>query len=290
MRHFLRQAALTAATLVLLLPAGAAEAAPGTAGPADGAGRAGGPAGAAKPDRRASEVTHGLGFEACTAPPLDTMRTWWDDSPYSAVGIYSSGSQRACGQPRLTADWVHQALAMGWRLIPTHVGRQAPCNGDAPQSGRLDPAHATEQGRAEADEAVAGLTALGLGPGNPVYLDIESYPGGNDPTCVRAVVDAVLGWTDELHQAGYLAGFYSSVDSGVHDLIAAVRAGRSPAPDVLWYARWDHAADTAGSGTVPDDLWADQQRIHQYDGDVRETWGGVTLNIDRDRLDAPSAG
>jgi hypothetical protein len=32
-------------------------------------------------------------------------------------------------------------------------------------------------------------------------------------------------------------------------------------------------------------MWANRQRIHQYAGDTTETYGGVTLNIDRDQLD-----
>ncbi|WP_441246805.1 DUF1906 domain-containing protein [Kitasatospora sp. McL0602] len=273
MRHLVRQAAVVAAALALLLPgaATAANAAP------------------VQPGRRAPEVFHGLGFDACSTPPLATMRAWYDASPYRAVGVYASGTQRACPQTELTADWVREVRAMGWRVIPIHVGPQAPCNTYAYKTERLDPARAAEQGREQAVEAVAALAALGLGKGSPVYLDIEAYGPRDDPTCSPAVVDAAAGWTAELHRAGYVPGFYSSLASGVRDLTNAVRAGRAPLPDVLWYARWDHKADTAGSGEVPDDLWVDQQRIHQYEGNVQETWGGATLSIDRNRLDGPVA-
>jgi hypothetical protein len=61
-------------------------------------------------------------------------------------------------------------------------------------------------------------------------------------------------------------------------------------PDSLWYARWDDHADTAGSGALAPDLWTVHQRVHQYRGNVPETYGGATLTIDRDQVDGPTAG
>ncbi|MDH6132835.1 hypothetical protein P3T37_002221 [Kitasatospora sp. MAA4] len=231
------------------------------------------------------ELFTGPGFDACSAPPLEAMRAWHGSSPFGAVGIYTSGRQRACGQAQLTADWVRQVRALGWRLLPTHVGLQAPCSNNPRKPQKIDPANAVQQGRDEAAEAVRGAQAVGLGPGSPVYLDMEAYPPG-DPVCAKAVVDFTLGWTQALHGAGYWSGFYSSVDSGVADLVSAVRAGAAPAPDALWYARWDGRDTTDGSGAVPDDMWTGHQRIHQYLGEVHETYGGVGLDIDRDELDA----
>ncbi|MEU9042601.1 MULTISPECIES: DUF1906 domain-containing protein [unclassified Kitasatospora] len=289
--RYLRPAALLAASLVLLL------ATDGTGVSAEAAA----PAAVAVPRIRAAtlpdkgvpprfrESWSGPAFDVCTAPPVDTLRTWRTASPYGVVGIYSSGSQRGCGQPRLTADWVRQARAMGWRFLPVHVGLQAPCADPSRKPKRIDPAKATQQGRDEAGEAVRALRSLGFGAGSPVYLDIEAYPM-RDPACGQAVVDFTLGWTQALHSAGYRSGFYSSLDSGVADLVAAARAGSSPLPDALWYARWDDHADTAGSGAVDPGLWSLHQRVHQYRGNVAETYGGVTLTIDRNEVDGPTAG
>jgi hypothetical protein len=44
-----------------------------------------------------------------------------------------------------------------------------------------------------------------------------------------------------------------------------------------------------GWAGVPNARWAVHQRAKQYRGDHPETWGGVTLNIDNDQLDAPVA-
>ncbi|WP_051813601.1 DUF1906 domain-containing protein, partial [Kitasatospora sp. MBT63] len=226
----------------------------------------------------------GPGFDACTAPALETMQAWWNSSPYGALGIYSSGDHRACTQPRLTADWVRRVRAMGWKLLPTHVGPQAPCRTAAGRPRRIDPATAVQQGRDEAATAVRALKALGLAAGTPVYLDIESYPRG-DAACSQAVVEFAMGWTQALHTSGYHAGFYSSTDSGIADLAAAARAGSSPLPDAVWFARWNDRADTADTSGTLDGLWADRRRVHQYRGNTQETYGGATLTIDRDHLD-----
>ncbi|MFG3224072.1 DUF1906 domain-containing protein [Kitasatospora sp. NPDC048194] len=225
----------------------------------------------------------GAGFDACSAPPAEALYVWRSASPYGAVNIYTSGSQRGCQQPRLTPQWVSTVRAMGWKLVPTHVGLQAPCAQRDDKPLRIDPARAEEQGGQEAGEAAQALQELGLGPGSPVYLDIESYPTG-DAVCSAAVVDFTVGWTRALWAAGYRSGFYSSMSSGIADIVAAARAGRAPMPDAIWYARWDGRPTTDGQAGLPDDLWA-AHRIHQYRGSADETYGGVTLNIDRDQLD-----
>ncbi|MFI9360271.1 DUF1906 domain-containing protein [Kitasatospora sp. NPDC053057] len=289
--RYLRPAALLAASLVLLL------AIDGTGVSAE----ASAPAAVAVPRIRALTLPDRIGpprirddwsgpaFDSCSAPAPETLRAWRAASPYGAVGIYVSGSQRGCTQPRLSADWVRQARAMGWRFLPVHVGLQAPCADPSRKPKRIDPARAAEQGRDEADEAVHAMRSLGLGKGSPVYLDIEAYPM-REAACGQAVVDFTLGWTQALHSAGYRSGFYSSLESGVSDLAAAARAGSSPLPDALWYARWDDQADTAGSGPLTPDLWPFHQRVHQYRGNAQETYAGETLAIDRNHVDGPTAG
>ncbi|WP_371498151.1 DUF1906 domain-containing protein [Kitasatospora sp. NBC_00374] len=298
--RYLGPAALTAASLVLLLATDRTVLDPAAGAPGAGARRGSELASATTPapprtvlpDSRARrealprEFFSGAGFDACTAPALETMRAWWAASPYRAVGIYTSGDQRGCEQPRLTAAWVREVRAMGWKLVPTHVGLQAPCRESATKPKRIQPARAAEQGLQEAAAAVRALQALGLADGSPVYLDIESYPRG-DAVCSQAVIEFTLGWTQALHAAGYHSGFYSSTDSGIADLAAAARVGSSPLPDAVWYARWDDRANTVdGSGLLAPDLWIDHQRIHQHHGNVEESYGGATLTVDRDQLDS----
>ncbi|MFI9361550.1 DUF1906 domain-containing protein [Kitasatospora sp. NPDC053057] len=250
------------------------------------------PFAAAPPDGSAEPLPEyrytGAGFDACSAPPAEALYVWRTASPYGAVNIYSSGSQRGCEQRRLTPRWVAEVRAMGWRLVPTHVGLQAPCAERPDKPLRIDPDRAEEQGAQEAGEAAAALGELGLGPGSPVYLDMEAYPVG-DAVCSRAVVDFTVGWTRALRAAGYRSGFYSSMDSGIADLVAAARAGRAPLPDAIWYARWDGRPATSGQPGLPDELWAGR-RIHQHRGSADETYAGVTLSVDPDALDGPVAG
>ncbi|WP_406201621.1 DUF1906 domain-containing protein [Kitasatospora sp. NBC_01560] len=290
--RYLRPTALAAASLVLLLavdgPDVSAEATAPVAAAVPRIRATVLPDRAGPPALRTRDLYSGAAFDACTAPPLDTLRAWRDASPYGALGVYTSGSQRGCAQPRLTADWVRQARAMGWQFLPVHVGLQAPCSELKGKPARIDPARAAQQGRDEAAEAVRGLMAVGFGKGSPVFLDIESYPL-HDPGCGQAVVEFTLGWTQALHAAGFRSGFYSSLDSGVADLAAAALAGSSPMPDTLWYARWDDHADTTGGGALTPELWTDHQRVHQYRGNVVETYGGATLTVDRNEVDAPLA-
>ncbi len=44
-------------------------------------------------------------------------------------------------------------------------------------------------------------------------------------------------------------------------------------PDVIWDALWNGAANTADSA-IPAADWADNQRAHQYNGGVSQTYGG----------------
>jgi hypothetical protein len=224
----------------------------------------------------------GQGFDACSAPSL-TQLDAWAVSPFGAVGVYVGGINRACAQPNLTPSWVSAVQDRGWHLIPTYVGLQAPCT---TFTRRIDPAKAAQQGATAAADAAAQMSALGLGAGSPVYLDMESWDIQN-AGCSTAVMTFTDAWTAGLHDAGYLSGFYSSANTGMVALVDAVRnrAGFNQ-PDAVWFARWDGIAKT-GDTTLPDDLWATRQRIKQYRGPHDETYGGRRINIDSDYVNGP---
>jgi hypothetical protein len=244
-----------------------------------------------------SDTTYtGLGFDACTAPALSTMATWYAASPYKSANMYIGGASRGCLQPNLTADWVTQTVAQGWTLIPTYVGLQAPCVNNTHITARIDPAQAPAQGSAAADDAIAQLNALGLGIGNPVYFDMEGYPvGGANAACNAAVLAFEDAWTARLHARGYVSGVYGSSGSTIAQLVAQQSNPAFHQPDDIWFARWPSDSSTQpGDPTlsdpaIPDQYWATHQRIHQYRGGHPETWGGLTLSIDNDSLDAAVA-
>jgi hypothetical protein len=205
--------------------------------------------------------------------------------------MYIGGASRGCSQANLTADWVAQTIAQGWTLIPTYVGLQASCT-DYPN--RIVPAQAAAQGTAGADDAIVQLNALGLGAGNPVYFDIEAFSYTNS-TCLQATQTFLHAWTTRLHERGYVSGVYSSSNTMKALLVDKQGDPTFAQPDAIWFARWPANSQTQpGDPTlsdpaIPDQYWADHQRIHQYRGGHNETWGGVTVNIDNNSVDAPVA-
>ncbi|MGH8793119.1 MAG: DUF1906 domain-containing protein [Stackebrandtia sp.] len=223
------------------------------------------------------------GFDTCTAQSQSTMDAW-RESPYKAVGIYTSGVNRACGQDLLTPDWVSTQYANGWQFIVIHHGLEAPCNPRYTEVFSEDPATARQQGVDEANGAVEAAAALGFGPGSAIYVDIEAYDG-----CTESVMSFVSGWAEGLKEAGWLSGMYSSGASGVADLCANYNNDQYTMPDHLWFAWWNDQADTDSGQYCSNDYFTDGRRLHQYVGDNQETYGGVTVNIDRDFLDVKAA-
>ncbi|HEX5192261.1 MAG TPA: DUF1906 domain-containing protein [Solirubrobacteraceae bacterium] len=224
----------------------------------------------------------GLGFDACQTPSQSQMSAWLK-SPFRAAGIYIGGTNMACSQPNLTSAWVGNVSASGWHIIPIYVGLQAPVNscGCSP----ISPGAAASQGAAAAADAVTRAQAVGIGPGNPIYDDMEAYD--RTTTNTSAVLAFLGGWTSRLHADGYVSGVYSSDSSGIKDL--AARYGTSFAePDDLWIANWNGQQSTADAN-VPASAWADHQRLHQYRGSHTDNYGGASINIDSDYVDAATA-
>ena len=55
-------------------------------------------------------------------------------------------------------------------------------------------------------------------------------------------------------------------------------------PDQIWIADWNGQAEHQSSTYIRSDGWQPYRRIKQYQGGHNETWGGVTINIDRNYL------
>ena len=227
-------------------------------------------------------VYTGLGFDACSTPSASAMSAW-GASPYRAVGIYVGGVNEACSQPNLSPTWVAEESAAGWVMLPIYVGLQAPKNGCG--CAGIVPSQATSEGTAAADDAIDQAEANGISPGNPIYDDMEAYTTGGTNT--QAVLAFLSAWTTELHAHGYLSGVYSSANSGISDLVAANGTGFVE-PDEIWIAEWNGQQNT-NSASVPSTDWANHQRLHQYQGGHNATYGGVTINIDSDYVDADAA-
>ncbi|HEU4737369.1 MAG TPA: DUF1906 domain-containing protein [Solirubrobacterales bacterium] len=234
----------------------------------------------------APEAFTGLGFDACAAPS-SRMMTAWAASPYRGIGVYIGGGNRACSQPNLTADWVSEQVAAGWHLIPTYVGLQATtsaCSSCAKLSSSLT--KATAQGTEEARDAVEDAAAIGMGPGSPIYFDMEAYTRTSSATA--STLTFLSAWTDQLHALGYVSGVYSSSASGIADLARAIGSTYT-LPDHVWTANWNGRQDTLDP-YLPSTAWASHQRIHQYRGGHNETYGLTTINIDNNFIDGATVG
>ncbi|MGE5282653.1 MAG: DUF1906 domain-containing protein [Chloroflexota bacterium] len=232
----------------------------------------------------AGATWRGLGFDACAAPSARAMSAW-GTSPYRAIGVYIGGINRACSQPNLTATWVGERVASGWHLIPTYVGRQAPTS-SCTSCAKLSASRAAGQGAAAARDAVAKAQSIAMGPGSPIYFDMEAY--SRNSSASAATLTFLSAWTTELHAQGYVSGVYSSSSSGIADLARAI--GSSYAlPDDVWTANWNGFQNT-NDPFLPASAWASHQRIHQYRGGHNETYGLVTINIDNDYVDGATVG
>ncbi|MEX0427199.1 glycoside hydrolase domain-containing protein [Nocardioides sp. DS6] len=234
----------------------------------------------------------GHGFDQCQAPSQSAMNTWLNYSPYLAVGIYISGKSRGCrNQTYLDAAWVRTQLAKGWKLLPITLGPQASCNPRFPRYGddpRINPSSsntyykARMQGRAEAKSAIAAARSLGIVAGSTLFYDLEGFTFDNT-SCRESALWFLNGWTSVVHNNHYKSGLYSSAGSGIKavDNARVYRPTTFKLPDRLWIADWDGKANTS-STYVRNDGWQPDRRMKQYQGGHNETYGGVTINIDRD--------
>jgi hypothetical protein len=233
-------------------------------------------AGAATVPVRSSDY-QGLGFDTCAAPSAAYMSSWLRESPYRAVGVYIGGSDEACAQPNLTRKWLTEQAAAGWHFIPMYVGPQA-------EFGELGH-HPGHQGHAAAEDAVAQAERLGFAAGTPIYYDMEAYPPRETGKALRFLT----AWTSWLHVLGYSSGIYSSSGSAIYALAHQYRTHRYTLPDVVFDALWNGRANTVDP-ILPASEWADHQRVHQFAGDITQSYGGGSINIDEDYMNVDLSG
>ncbi len=251
------------------------------------------PTSASAADPQAPGDFTGYGFDACVAPSQTVMDSWNLRSPYTAIGIYISGSSRYCGdkyQPNLSKAWVEKNASNGWRFIPIHVGYQSPCfknnSSSRVQKKRMSTTISTARSQAASDaaETITALKKYGFGSGSASYLDLEYY--ARTATCDNAVLAFIDAWTEKLHDAGFKSGVYSSGSAAIAALDSAKASGRSMTfPDHLWIAWTNKIADTDGGPYLRDSLWANHQRIHQYHNNISASYGGNGVTIDKNFLD-----
>ena len=235
----------------------------------------------------------GYAFDACRAPSSAVMDRWRVASPVLGAGIYIGGALRACPQRHLTRGWVQHQTRQGWRLLPIWVGPQASCtsyhrriSSAAGAQGRY--LAAQRQGTLNARGARAAASRLGIGHGSTLWYDLEWFRVGNS-RCRKSALHFLSAWTRELHRAGYVAGVYSSVSAGIA-VVGKERGNRAyTAPDRVWFAWANGRRDVSWSKYVRAPRWKTDHRVHQYALDVRASYGGVRLAIDRNFVDLGSS-
>ena len=115
---------------------------------------------------------------------------------------------------------------------------------------------------------------------------MEAYKGGG--SCRGAVLNFLGAWDHQVAAAGYVTGVYSSQASGIVDMQAAAVSktpGFTP-PDAVWIAQWDNVSSLSDGNLT----WPLTDRNKQYEGNVNQTIGRITLNIDKDLVGGPVAG
>jgi hypothetical protein len=148
--------------------------------------------------------------------------------------------------------------------------------------------HPTRRGLREGRDAVAAAKKLGMAKNSAVYLDMEAYDN-SDTRCAATTLRYIQGWNRAVRNADYHTGFYSGSNAGIAHMEGARKAGRKNLPEALWFAQWRTAPSVNETQYIARRAWQPHRRIHQYDGDVTRTYGGQSLSIDRNQVDAPVA-
>jgi hypothetical protein len=233
------------------------------------------------------------GFDTRDYPGDAVMQQWHDRSPYRWVGYYLPA-------PCYTGTtWSGRRTAlreMGWGFAVLYVGEQdwramRLVQGDstvAVENPRCASANLTsEQGAAHAAAAAAAALADGFPQNTIIFLDVERVERVSPELTAY-----VRSFTAALLDGGqYVPGLYVH-DVNTEQLYAIaeqefVRRQRTDRPS-LWVATssgFDLRSTPAQSGYAVATVW--QGRFN-----VRESWGGASLNIDANVADTddPSRG
>lgn len=238
-----------------------------------------------------------MGFDACSLPTIAQLSAWKTSSPYQVVGVYLGGENYAnCSNSlsSLNASYVSTILAQGWQIAPLWVGPQGvgACSG-ACSNFSTNPSTANQQGVAEADSAIAAMSALGIGQGSPIVYDMEAYDY-TDATDLAATQAFLEGWDTELHAKGYLAAVYSSHP----EFDTWVPSDVTPPIDIIWFAYFFSSGVPCGSQCqtvfptptssfdLPANDWLNNHRARQTSSGFEQTYGSVQIDIDEDWMDA----
>jgi hypothetical protein len=260
-------------------------------------------AGAAKAISPAA-VSQGLAFDTCAYISHATLDAWDNYSPYWAIGIYIAGNTAnkpgGCGLTNMRTADLNYAESDRVGIIPIVDDLQPPCMGYTfPIS--YDGNTAFSQGVTTGNNSVASASSkYGLGYHSVLYLDIENWNHVAGSACDYSVDQYVSGWDYALSTHGIYSGVYFN---GVGSDANSKWSSLSHPPNDVWGVDWTDVAPNPVThiAGLSDNLWpavgvngSTGHRMHQYySDDVKgnnDTWGGVTLHVDRDCMSGPVNG
>lgn len=242
-----------------------------------------------EPDPEARGVP---GFDTRDYPGDGVMRTWLAESPYRWVGFYLPAP---CYTGTTWQGKRSTIRDMGWGTAVLFVGEQdwpsttsaARSSSTARATDTTDAVEAAEarctrrnlsaeRGRVDGAAAADVAGAEGFPSGTVVYLDVEPVDSVSD-----SLAAYVRAWTRGLAARGFAPGLYAHARNAEALMEVMTRAleGDSPAPR-LW------VASTGGFNLRrgPTESGFDAA-IWQGVLDTHETYGGTTLQIDRNVAD-----
>lgn len=282
----IRRASRSAIAFLVLVVAPACAGTPG-----------GAPTGGAIPGAPAPETPRAYpGFDASTYPGDGTMQRWRAASPYRWVGYYLPAP---CHRDATWAGTRARLERMGWGIAVLYVGQQAwegvPDRAPTDSAGAARPIICSrtlltaQQGRTDADDAIAKAAADGFSRGSIIYLDIEPVSAVSQP-----MKDYYRAWTRRVLEDGrFRPGLYAHQRNvaeihadmrAVHADVRGTAAAAEPAVPV-WVAA---PSPTFSVVQAPREVGIGIADIWQGRVDVDESWGGASLRIDANVASTPS--
>jgi hypothetical protein len=238
--------------------------------------------GTATPARASFGISQRWGVDACGINTTARASAFWNNTPYSNIGVYIGGISASC--PMNSASFMSALVAQGWQIMPLWVGPQASCSSFAHRMSS-NATTAFEQGKTEAHSSYLRLQSLGMSVDNtPVIYDLENYDTTNT-TCLNAAKAFIRGWVTQAHvPTAQKSGVYGSACASGLSTFASL----SPAPDFITGADWDNVKSVRSMSCISSSSWTGSRRHKQYRGDHSETWNGVTISVDSDCSNAPT--
>ena len=163
-----------------------------------------------------------LGFDTSIYPGDAAMQSWKEHAGYDWVGFYLPAP---CHKDESWSGKRETIERMGWGVAVVYVGQQTwgrtPRVGAKVSSGTKCATNllSGEQGRLEADDAIARTLAEGFLPGTAIFLDIEHMD--RVPNAMR---DYYLAWTDRVLEDGRFRPAYYAHTRNAQEIYGDVRA------------------------------------------------------------------